>query len=494
MINLRLTDNKFFILSVLIFTGLGLAVIWIPRFPAMQDYPQHLFMAYVLSEYNNPAFNWNQLYDVNGLWGPNNLFYLIVSALAVLIPIEIAGKIFISLSLILTTVFVLGWNHFRSTDYPPWSLLLLFPFFFSQIYYLGFTNYLISIPLLFLLLLNHLILVEEKPNFITGTTYFFLAAFLFLSHPYTILVYIVLSLTISLSCRQTRHKLIISIIPPVITIALFIAWFIFTFDNSALLTADGLRIGWWPGIGTVGYFILPFVGMNVTGHIDYLTLVLWIVCVSLFTLAILRRNRREEFNLLYLRLFLLTFLGYVSLPFWLGDFSYFNVRMSILCYFFLAIVLSGIKLPRFSIFVLFFVLCCLMLITFKNHQSLSCETEELLPLLSHMQKNSSVCPIYLDATPGSMDKVYFYQFHEHDHVYYNIIVGGGAPKLYVDQIKPIVLKHNSELPRLSLKPEFYQYVLLRTNDPRAKFHFKKHHFKMESKSWRLYENDNVRKE
>jgi len=483
------TDNKLFILSVLIFTGLGVAVIWIPRFPAMQDYPQHLFMAYVLSEYNNPAFNWNQLYNVNWLWGPNNLFYLIVSSLSLLVPIEYAGKLFLSLSLILTTTFIFSWNHFRFREPPPWSLLLLFPFFFSQIFYLGFTNYLISIPILFLLLLTHHIFVEAKLNFITGTAYLFLACLLFLAHPYTILVYIVLSSAISLSCPQTRNKFLISIIPPLIMIVLFSIWFSLAFDSSSLLTSDGLKIRWWPGTATLEFFLLPFVGMNITSRIDYFTLALWVICAGLFTLAIMKRNRREEFNSLHLRLFLLTFLGYVSLPFWLGDFSYFNLRMSIICYFCMAVLLSEIKLPRFSVCVLVAALCCLMLITFRNHQSLSNETEELLPLLNHMENKAPVYSLYLDATPDRIDKEYFYQFHEHNDFYYNIIKGGWGQKLFNSKMNPIQLKTAVSMPVFEIKPEFYEYILLQTSNPRENYFFSKHKLKMESRSWKLYERD-----
>jgi len=274
-------------------------------------------------------------------------------------------------------------------------------------------------------------------------------------------------------------------------IVLFSIWFIATFDNSPVLPSDGLKIGWWQSMGTVQFFLLPFVGMNITGHIDYLTLTLWIICACLFILAILslKRNQRQEFNVLYLRLFLLTFLGYVSLPFWLGDFSYFNVRMSIICYFFLAVLISEIKLPRFSTYVLVVALCCVMMITFKNNQTLSTETEQLLPLIKHMKKNSTVYPIYLDATPGKIDKMYFYQYHTHNDIYFNIIKGGWGQKFFNSKMLPIQIKNHVCIPVFENKPDFYEYIILRTSDTQKKYSFKKHRYLMESGSWKLYQHD-----
>jgi hypothetical protein len=39
--------------------------LWGARFPAMQDYPEHLFQAKVLSAYNDPAFDYSRYFEVH---------------------------------------------------------------------------------------------------------------------------------------------------------------------------------------------------------------------------------------------------------------------------------------------------------------------------------------------------------------------------------------------------------------------------------------------
>ncbi|MDI6795259.1 MAG: hypothetical protein QME81_20755, partial [bacterium] len=118
-------------------TFLGLVAIWLPEFPAMQDYPQHLFMANVISNLENSKLNWSSIFVSDLKFGPYMFFYFFVSSLSSLMSIHAAGKAFLSFALILVTLLVLAWNKPRDKKSSPWALLVIFPLFFpkSILYY-----------------------------------------------------------------------------------------------------------------------------------------------------------------------------------------------------------------------------------------------------------------------------------------------------------------------------------------------------------------------
>ena len=54
---------------VAVLTAACLWPVWWLRWPAMQDYPQHLFISFVLSAYNDPRYDWAAHYDINKCCG-----------------------------------------------------------------------------------------------------------------------------------------------------------------------------------------------------------------------------------------------------------------------------------------------------------------------------------------------------------------------------------------------------------------------------------------
>ncbi|MCP4444970.1 MAG: hypothetical protein GY811_06445, partial [Myxococcales bacterium] len=60
--------------------GLCLWPIWGVRFLPMQDYPQHLFLSYVLATFDDPSMNWAETYSVHFEVGPYALYYVAMRA------------------------------------------------------------------------------------------------------------------------------------------------------------------------------------------------------------------------------------------------------------------------------------------------------------------------------------------------------------------------------------------------------------------------------
>ncbi|HEY6009892.1 MAG TPA: hypothetical protein VIX18_00370 [Nitrospirota bacterium] len=484
-------DKRLFASALVLLTILGLLAIWYPRFPPMQDYPQSLFMAHVLSSFADPALNWSEHYAANQHLGPYSLFFVIVGLFAKVVPVEIAGKLFISLALCLTAFLALAWNRAHAPDHPAWSALLLFPLLFSQVYYMGFVNYLISIPVLFLALLVHekFIRHDRKPG--TIISYLALLLLLLLAHPYTILVFLILSFVITLFSSDSGKKIPIGLIGPIAIAILFVLWYLSTFGVSPSQGLDTVRIRWWPLRDVAGYFSLPFVGMRITNGPDLLTLLAWSIIAALFLVAGIHQKQPLPFRSPVFIMLLLSLAGYAILPFWLGDYSYFNLRMSIVCYFLLALALGNIRLGRWSRYALVILVCSIMLMTLRTHLALSAETEELLPLFDRMKQNATVGCVDIGASPAAIDRHYFYQFHTHDHFYYHVVVGGGAAAtLFDSKMNPIRVKEGIAMPDIFRAPQFYQYILVRGRLPWEQLFANTHRTVAQSGSWRLYERYN----
>lgn len=483
-------QSHLFLYSTLIMTVLGLTVIWLPKFPAMQDYPQHLFMANVISDLNSTDLNWQDFFEVDLKLGPYLLFYRIVSSLAFIFPINIAGKLFLSLAFSLVTLFILVWNKVRSQTSPPWTLLVLIPLFFSQVYYMGFTNYLISIPILFLTLLVHDEIIKQGFTPIKAGTYFLSLTLLFFSHPYTLLVFIAFSLVISLlNLSDIKDWMSVGFIVPLVITSLFIVWYMNTFGMPSNISAAPLQISWWPQKAIFNYLLLPFTGMQVIDEYDYSFLILWVPIASLIVFSALLKKKNFVLQRPFFLLFIISLAGYVLLPFWVGDYSYFNLRLAIICYFLLGIVLSNLQLNRLQVYFFTALLYSVMVLTINKQIELSEEVEELIPIFSKMEKNATVFPIYLSSKAKTIDDTFFYQFHAHAHFYYHIIVGGGATSMiFPSKMNPIKFKEEISMPDVTAEPEAYKYIIVREHRPLSRNYvfFKTHRLIGESKLWQLY--------
>jgi len=165
---------------------------------------------------------------------------------------------------------------------------------------------------------------------------------------------------------------------------------------------------------------------------------------------------------------------YVALPFWLGQYSYFNVRLAPVVYGFLALALAYVPVHRIVGYLCVAALIGLLLLTGRTHDRLSAETETILPILAKMERGATVLPIYFDASTQYLHRQAFYQFHSHDHYYYHLLVGGGAnPTLWPNPMIPLQYKPGIFLPGLSEVSRVgwdqvlsaYRYVLIRNSSP-----------------------------
>lgn len=126
-----------------------LVPVWTVRYPPLIDYPSHLASAFVLAHLKDPAFHFGEFYGSN--WGPTP--YLIMDMILVglqqFLPVMLAGRIFLSLCLLVVPPAV--WFFIRQTNPGQeslafWSLLLSSNMYF---FLCGFLNLQLGFALCF---------------------------------------------------------------------------------------------------------------------------------------------------------------------------------------------------------------------------------------------------------------------------------------------------------------------------------------------------------
>ena len=132
-----------------VFIVLYLLPIWLfPYFPT-QDGVSHVYNSQILTEYNNPDYQFRDYYEINWYPFPNWLSHFSLAALMFIFPPLVAEKVFLSLYVIL---FPLAIHYFlEAVQRGRYTLVILsFTFIYNYLFLMGFYNFAVSVPLFFL--------------------------------------------------------------------------------------------------------------------------------------------------------------------------------------------------------------------------------------------------------------------------------------------------------------------------------------------------------
>lgn len=495
-----LRHDPVFYISALAMTLACLWPIWYYRFLPMQDYPQHLFLAHVIASYDNPGFNWSQYYDVKLRLGPYSLEYWLMRALGALTGIETAGKLYLSLYVLLMGLLVIRAGGRLPPGHTPWALLLVFPLVFNQTYFLGFQNYLLSLPLLFLALLDLDDLVVEPIAWKSATRHGLILVTLFLCHPFTTLVYVVLA-TANALYRSENHGVRMAW-PIGATITVFAVWAIMQREAPTSLQHGEWKTWWWNFEGLWKFFVMMFTGMRINGGVNVAVTLIWIALAVVFATAINRTHVSVILRSRNMAWFMLSALGYLILPYWFGYYAFFNLRLAPVVMLAIALWLSEARITPSAGYTTAVLCATLVVFSIQIHGKASRETEEILHVLNKMEPNALVLPMYLDSNTRVLDPEYFYEMHSHDHSYYHVLVGGGAnPFLFPNPMLPVQYRAGVRLPAPNLKDTVvnfdwedihrrYRYILVRGDEPELLMRYLVQSTRVvaHSGSWSLFEN------
>jgi len=493
------SSDRAFIVCLFSLAFVSMWPIWGVRFLPMQDYPQHLFISKILATYNEPAYDWHSYYTVDLRPIPYSLSYNIKNLLARVVGLETAGRILLSLNLGFIALLVALLRKRHRTAGEPWPLLLLFPFLFNQIYYMGFENYLISIPILFLCIEHLDRFADRKTSVKSITIHSLLLLLLFTAHPYSLLVYIVFCLATASLRLPDRGAFWRAIAPATILCSIFIVWYLNLFNRLDPARYADYGLSWWPMKGTLWYYLLPFTGMRITEGPNWMVMTNWILLFAVILYEGIQGKEPFSLPAKEARLFLITLIGYVGLPFWAGYYSYFNLRLAPISYILLCIILARIPLKRSRGIILTVLAAFLVISSLNLGRAVSSETEEILPVLKKMEPNALILPLLFDASSAELDPLFFYQFHSHDHDYYHVLVGGGAnPFLFPSPMLPLQFHKYVLLPFPATPEKFtweshgiaYRYILTRGSpqDVTARLQ-KESRLVLRSGKWTLFEHN-----
>jgi hypothetical protein len=135
-----------FLLAFWLLLAVALLLIWIPTYPPLVDYPEHLLAIQVLAHYQDSSFNYVRDYSIHLHNVPYVSVYLMGMILNRVFSIYVTGKILLSFYILFTPLSILCYvRSFRGAS--PWPALLSFVLMFNLFYYLGSLNFLLSIPL-----------------------------------------------------------------------------------------------------------------------------------------------------------------------------------------------------------------------------------------------------------------------------------------------------------------------------------------------------------
>lgn len=468
-------DTRLFWLAWGVCTLGAVATIWGVRFLPMQDYPEHLFYAFALATKTSPDLDWARHFEIALAPGPYSLFYALASWFVNGIGAESAGKVAVSAYVLGLALYVAV--EARERAEAPWVLLLIVPLAFSQPYYMGFTNYLLTIPVLLFALRSHSRLLDGDADRLATplATQLICGLLFFFGHFSMILVYLGLT-TLRMIRRFPSRIPGPALLGPGAMAAGLIAWLSLSERSEELRSATQLVISWWPISDTLAYLALPFTGMGIGGLGQAIALASWALILLAVGVSAWRGRRGwpgdEDDPRTVDRLFDFgaTCFAYLTLPFWLVHYSYVNVRLAPLVYLLGAVALSRLPIrgPLRLALVGGIVGSCG--VTAGIHRAADAEVREILPLLELMEPNRPIHALYPDASSRTLDPAFFYQHHSHEHAYFHVLRGGGvSPSLFPTDLIPVHYRDARAIPfanrgdpfRVARAAAFYPYLLVR---------------------------------
>ncbi|HKN85672.1 MAG TPA: hypothetical protein VJV04_02310, partial [Nitrospiraceae bacterium] len=164
---------------MLLFVSISLIPIWTVHTPPLVDYPNHMARMHILVHAReSPVLQ--QYYEVRWAVLPNLAMDVVIPSLTKVVPLEVAGKLFLSLIFVLLSVGVLALHRALHGEYSAWPILCVF-FLYNNVFRLGFLNYLFGVGLA-LLVLAAWVVCRHRSWKVAIPVFSFLSGLIFFSH------------------------------------------------------------------------------------------------------------------------------------------------------------------------------------------------------------------------------------------------------------------------------------------------------------------------
>ena len=156
--------------------------------PPLVDYPNHMARMHILADAGRSDYL-RQYYEIHWDILPNMAMDLIIPLLARLVPLDIAGKIFIGMTMLQLAGGVMALHYALHRRWSWWPLLAVF-FLYNSILLWGFLNYLFGLGMA-LWVFAGWVAFRRCPSWQTVPLFSFLAMLLFFCHLFAFGIYVV---------------------------------------------------------------------------------------------------------------------------------------------------------------------------------------------------------------------------------------------------------------------------------------------------------------
>jgi hypothetical protein len=440
----------------------------------MQDYPQYLLQAQMVATQKDSSFDYKERYDINTRLGPYSIFFVLTGLLHKLLPIEAAGKVIVSFYLLLVALLALRAADRLGSGEVHWGLLLLFPFAFNQHYYLGNINYILSLPILFLALMDHEKFAREHVGVWPTCRHGLWLLALFLSHPFSFLAYICFSYLSAIASLKKRAEFIKSILPPTVAILIFIVWYFLSYTKDTTGIGILKHVTVWRSFKlNLIYYSHMFTGMRWRGGVDKTIVTVWIAVFAVILIVFfLQPSKRKVLIDRHLIFFLLATLAVFILPFRKGVFTYINQRFSPISYFLLAMLVGKLRFQGVLRSATIILVLTVLTLSVTKQNRISREIQDIAPIATQIPPRVILLPLVFNNDSPELDR---FDFDIHLHVYnYPLLYGNEIyhPYFFKSPLFPVHPKPILNRPAPSeYYPGFfrwerhssdYQYFLLRS--------------------------------
>jgi len=471
--------NKTIIFLLLFLLFLFSLPVWLSEYPPLTDYPNHLLRITILKEFGNAHYNFSEYFKLRNFPVPNVISDYFILFLSNLCPLQIAGKIYLNLYIILLP---LSLFYFLKIVDRRKIYLGFFSFFFIYSFYFnsGFLNFCGSIPLFFFAL-AYWWKIKEDGN----TLQFIILSFLFLlvyfSHivALCVLIWVIpLCQILHLMGKKNMIKTWASLAPSLLLFLSYLSYLFFFLEESSAPKAWGYASLW----GTIAnFFRYSFISFSKVEALFYLVPLLLLGIFLIQTILEYRvvhefnrlfRWRKLSLEMTFLILSFSLLILYFALPVYFGGLWWgVNIRL-VPFVFLLGLVAIDITISSkflrtpISAFVIF-LLVLLPFYTWEQYNRFQEDFRDLTSGISYFRSSQTLLPLMIEPAGFSYNTFPFW----HSWAYYHIAKGGAGPYLFSDQQQNVF--YINQLPRppapTFFKPEdfdikdylrTYEYVLI----------------------------------
>jgi hypothetical protein len=429
-------ERAVFAVLTLLLSAAALAPVWTNAFPPLQDYPYHLAQVAVLLAGDGPASPYAAHFTTDLTPRPYVGFYLFATALARAMPIELAGRLALSVPLALWAWLLIG--GLRRRGAPPWGALVWLPLTAGLSWHLGFVVYLWSLPLLGLALEDQARLAHGEGGRGCGLRLALWIGGLFLTHPFTYLAYLGLG-ALRLVCEPTdavgRRR---AVVAWCVAACAFAAWYALAGAGRGAAGPEGVH--WLPLMKSAELLTLPFTGMRGFADLAWMPLAVWGGLAVAIAIAAWRGGGVPRFA--GIALALCTVLCFAA-PFRVGHYSYVNARLPEIALLCLGLAAGGLRFTPVGRGVLVVGVAALLAFSGLQQRRVALELAEVAPLLERIPAGSAVLPLVFDDDSPELEPSAF-DPHLHVHHYFHVRRGGGvSPYFFPHPLAPVRYREGS---------------------------------------------------